>query len=215
MAEGWAQTVHTDEAIRGETYSLLARLFSAAPDADLLATLASAAGEPAGGPVGEAWSALGEAAGITGAGVADDEFHALFIGLGRGEVVPYASWYLTGFLMGRPLVSLRSRLAALGFERQPDVSEPEDHVAALFDVMAALAHPEQGEDLAVQQQFFAEYLAPWVERFMDDVQQSENAAFYAAAARLGQRFAVLEKQYLGLAEGAAAVAVPTTGSGES
>lgn len=215
MAEGGAQSADTGDTIRGETYGLLARLLSAAPDAELLATLVSATGDAAAGPVGEAWSGLGEAAAETDAEAADDEFHTLFIGLGRGEVVPYASWYLTGFLMGRPLVALRARLAALGFERQDGVSEPEDHVAALFDVMAALADPVDGEDLTVQRRFFEEFLAPWVERFMADVQQSQNASFYAAVARLGQRFAVLEKQYLGLAEGAAAVAAPATGSGES
>ncbi|MDZ7810735.1 MAG: molecular chaperone TorD family protein [Arhodomonas sp.] len=87
----------------------------------------------------------------------------------------------------------------LGFERQEGVSEPEDHIAALFDVMGALAAPDEGVDLGVQRGFFAEFLAPWVERFMGDVQGAPSADFYAAVARLGERFAVLEKQYLGLA----------------
>ncbi|WP_440995800.1 TorD/DmsD family molecular chaperone [Arhodomonas sp. SL1] len=189
----------TDDAIRGETYRLLARLFAPPPDRRLLDALVAARRPETTGPVAEAWANLGEAAGSAPVDVLDGEFQDLFIGLGRGEVVPYASWYLTGFLMGRPLVALRSRLGDLGFERQEGVSEPEDHIAALFDVMGTLAAPDEGADLGVQRGFFAEFLAPWVERFMGDVQGAPSADFYAAAARLGERFAVLEKQYLGLA----------------
>ena len=41
----------------------------------------------------------------------------LFIGLGRGELLPYGSSYLTGFLHERPLARLRADLGPLGIER--------------------------------------------------------------------------------------------------
>lgn len=216
MVESHPAPVDEESAgLRAETYALLARLFWSAPDEGLLHVLAPMAETVAAGPVGEAWSGLGAAARATDPADADREFHTLFIGLGRGEVVPYASWYLTGFLMGRPLVALRTRLSGLGFERRTGVTEPEDHVAALFDVMGGLAHPEQGDSLETQRAFFGEFVAPWTERFMADVQQSGNARLYAAVARLGERFIVLEKQYLGLAEGTATVSSPGAESGVS
>lgn len=194
-----------EERLRSRTYALLAELFARPPGPDLLnrlAMLAETAGE---GPVADAWRALGRAAGEVTSEAADDEYHALFIGLGRGEILPFGSWYLSGFLMGRPLVRLRSELAALGFEREPGVCEPEDHVAALFDVMAALADPDAGEPVTTQQRFFAEFLAPWIERFMGDVRNARSADLFRHVAALGERFVVLEKQYLGLAEGAAPI----------
>lgn len=216
MVETHAVPVDDEDAgLRAETYALLARLFWCAPEADLLQVLAAMAGAESAGPVGEAWRDLGAAAAATDPADADREFHTLFIGLGRGEVVPYASWYLTGFLMGRPLVALRSRLSALGFERQDGVTEPEDHVAALFDVMGGLAAPDGGDGLDTQRTFFGEFIAPWTERFMADVQQSDNVRFYAAVARLGERFIVLEKQYLGLAEGTATLSSLDAGTGVS
>ena len=43
------------------------------------------------------------------------EYNILFIGVGRGEVLPYASYYLTGFLHEKPLADLRAKCAALAF----------------------------------------------------------------------------------------------------
>lgn len=68
----------------------------------------------------------------------DDEFHELFVGLGRGIVVPYGSWHITGFLMEKPLSALRADLQRLGFERSEGVSESEDHIASLCQAMAEI-----------------------------------------------------------------------------
>lgn len=126
----------------------------------------------------------------------DDEYHALFIGLGRGELMPYASWYLTGYLMGRPLAQLRSSLLALGLERKPDVCEPEDHAAALCETMALLADPLQGIALSVQREFYDSHLAPWLGSFFHDMQQAPSARFYAAVGALGEAFGEVERRYL-------------------
>ncbi len=127
----------------------------------------------------------------------DDEYHRLFIGLGRGELVPYGSWYQTGFLMETPLAVLRRDLVALGFERQPGVREPEDHVAALCEVMYALAM-EPGMDLERQRDFFQAHIESWIERFCADLESAESAVFYRAVARLGMAFFDLERRYLAM-----------------
>ncbi|HYW76847.1 MAG TPA: molecular chaperone TorD family protein [Gammaproteobacteria bacterium] len=126
----------------------------------------------------------------------DDEYHALFIGLGRGELMPYGSWYLTGYLMGRPLAQLRSSLQALGLERQPHVCEPEDHAGALCETMALLADPVDGVPLSVQREFYDSYLAPWLGSFFRDMQQAPSARFYAAVGALGDAFGEVEQRYL-------------------
>jgi TorA maturation chaperone TorD len=127
-----------------------------------------------------------------------DEYHALFIGLGRGELVPYGSWYQTGFLMEKPLGLLRADLAELGFARSDDVHEPEDHVAALFEVMAMLIH--EGTDIDRQQRFFQAHIGNWAERFFDDLGNASSAVFYRSVARFGQAFLAMENRYLSLSE---------------
>ncbi len=143
---------------------------------------------------GVALQMLGLAAAQCGAAEIDDEFHALFIGLGRGELVPYGSWYLTGYLMEQPLAALRSDLARLGMVRSEGSREPEDHVAALLEVMAFLIESEDSRE--VQEQFFHSHIAPWMERFFNDLAAANNAVFYRAVARLGAAFLRLESAYL-------------------
>ena len=127
----------------------------------------------------------------------DDEFHDLFIGVGRGELIPYGSWYRTGFVMDKPLAVLRSDLAALGFERREDVSEPEDHAAALLETMALIAaSPEH--DFDVQRRFFDRHLAIWMPTFFADLQSADSARFYRAVGKFGERFMKFETQYLSI-----------------
>lgn len=146
-----------------------------------------------------AMSSLGLAAESSALSAIDDEFHQLFVGIGRGELVPFASWYLTGFLMEQPLSLLRDDLKILGYERDADVSEPEDHVAALCEVMAMIISESAGQAETVsetQSIFFEKHLAPWIERFFNDLSESKSAVFYRAVGRFGTAFIALEKQYL-------------------
>ncbi|MET0054159.1 MAG: molecular chaperone TorD family protein, partial [Candidatus Thiodiazotropha sp. 6PLUC10] len=126
----------------------------------------------------------------------DDEFHDLFIGMGRGELVPYGSWYQTGFLMERPLGRLRTDLNLLGFQRQDGVTEPEDHVAALCEVMAMLI--QESQSVQVQSQFYETHLASWLARFFTDLSEAKSAIFYRAVGRFGKAFIALEKRYLNM-----------------
>lgn len=184
-----------EEWLRSRVYGLLGRLFADIPAPEVIEPLAALDVEPSAGPLAEGWRDLGEAARASDAEALDVEYHALFIGLGRGEVMPFATWYMTGFLMGRPLVRLRQDLRALGLERESGVHEPEDHIAALFEAMALLSGPDGGS-FAAQREFFNAHLAGWVERFMQDLQGAPSARFYKAVGGFGERFMVLEKQYL-------------------
>ena len=172
-------------------YRLLASLLRDVPSADLLSSLAvleTGGGAPAGGT--DEWRMLGLAARSSRPDQVDDEFHELFIGLGRGELVPYGSWYLTGYLMEQPLSRLRDDLARLGFEREPDSREPEDHVAALLEVMSMLIESAEPHDR--QSDFFHAHIAPWMPRFFEDLEQARQAVFFKAVARVGLRFLELE-----------------------
>jgi TorA maturation chaperone TorD len=118
-------------------------------------------------------------------GASEREFFDLFIGLGRGEFLPYASFYLTGFLHERPLARLRADLARLGIERGENRSEPEDHIALLCEVMAGLAGGQFAADPGEQHVFFERHLQPWAGRFFADLAGTPSARFYRAVGAYG------------------------------
>jgi len=187
-----------EQQYRAGGYGLLASLFRSVPDQAILTQivdLKDAGNEPL-DELALAMSMLALAAKNISAESVDDEYHALFIGLGRGEMVPYGSWYLTGFLMEKPLSLLRDDLKVLGFQRDEGVKEPEDHVAALCEVMAMLVTEQHS--LAVQINFFETHIAPWFERFFADLSQAQSAVFYRAVGRFGKAFTDFEKQYLSM-----------------
>jgi TorA maturation chaperone TorD len=192
-----------NDRLRANLYGLLAALL-AGPPAD--ATLRLLAGIQAEadleGPLAACWQELRAEAACRTPGQLDEEFHLLFIGLGRGEVVPYGSWYLTGHLMDKPLALLRGDLANLGIERRPESRETEDHAAALCETMAliiGLGTPESRKD---QQYFYCRHIAPWMSRFFVDLQTAPSARFYGAVGRLGEAFLFTERLFFSLAPGA-------------
>ena len=113
------------------------------------------------------------------------EYFDLFIGLGRGELLPYGSYYLTGFLHERPLARLRADLKHLGIEKAQDQCEPEDHVAILCEIMSGLRRV-RSKRLRLRQKIFEKHIAPWVGRFFADLERSEQQTFTAALARLAE-----------------------------
>lgn len=189
-----------DAALRANTYSLLARLLRAVPESELLEVLASieSADKERQSGFGLSWHLLKLNAGRARPSELDDEFHDLFIGLGHGEVIPYASWYRTGYLMDKPLARLRHDLRQLGIERQQQVSEPEDHIAALCEAMAMLI--DNGSSLEAQQAFYRNHLHGWLARCFRDIEQAPSARFYKAVGQLGQHFVQLEQRYLDVSE---------------
>lgn len=191
-------TPAASDSLRARVYALLGNLLAAAPDAAMLEQLAGieAFDDKVRDTLARAWAELGAAARGASAASADDEFHDLFIGLGRGELLPYASWYRAGQLHEWPLAQLRSDLQIFGIERREDVKEPEDHVAALCQTMALLSDETAGVDHGRQQAFFSAHLAPWAREFFKDLEVAASADFYRAVAKLGRAFVDLEWRYL-------------------
>lgn len=145
-----------------------------------------------------AWALLRRAASDYSLEQIDDEYHQLFIGLGRGVVVPYGSWHLTGFLMEKPLGALRADLRKLGFERSEGVSESEDHIASLCQAMAAIIIAEE-IDFDTERTFFNKHISSWSDDFFRLLDEASCAGFYRAVGNLGKSFIEVEKQYLSMA----------------
>src|SRR5258706_9682532 len=148
------------DAARAQEYALLSVLLARAPDGALLERLASLRGDPS--PLGVVHAALAEAAERTNVERLEREYFDLFIGLGRGELLPYASYYLTGFLHERPLARVREDLDALGIERAGVSREPEDHIAILLEVMAGLARGDFEAEFSEQARFFERHLKAYL-----------------------------------------------------
>ena len=192
-----------EDRARAEHYALIARLFHAAPDAALMAALAQA-GRALGGEGGElprAWAALGAAAQAMPLAAVADEFDALFVSVGKPEVMCNGSWYLTGFLQEEPLAELRDDLAELGLGRRPGVTETEDHIAALAEVMRhlVLTGPDEA-GLARQRHFFGRHLAPWYAQFAGALAAAPGAGFYARVGGLLAAFMDIERQAFDMLE---------------
>lgn len=189
--------VTAEQQHRAGSWALLGRLFRACPEPELMQQLVSLAQESEGGDdLSVAMSLLGLAAGNASPDAVDDEFHALFVGLGRGELVPFGSWYLTGFLMETPLSHLRDDLRRLGYERDTGVHEPEDHIAALSEVMSLMI--ANNVALETQLLFFTTHIAPWAKTFFDDVKNAKTSVFYRAVGSFGKAFVDFENEYLNM-----------------
>jgi TorA maturation chaperone TorD len=182
---------------RAQEYALLATLLSCAPSAKLITQLAKLRGDAT--PLGIAHARLGEAASNATAAVVEREYFDLFIGLGRGELLPYASFYLTGFLNERPLSRLRHDLAALGIERVEDNLEPEDHAATLCEIMAGLAGRRFPASAEAQRDMFEKHVAPWMGRLFADMENATSANFYRSVGSLGRVFLEIEAEAFTLA----------------
>jgi TorA maturation chaperone TorD len=180
------------DLLRARHYDLLAVLLGRAPSQALLDRLAALPGD--GSPLGRLTADLARAAARTSEAEVEREFFKLFIGVGRGELLPFASYYLTGFLNERPLARVRGDLAALEIERDDGASEPEDHVAFLFETMAGLAAGRFSAGPGEERRFFERHLQPWAERFLADLERSDTARFYRAVGALGRAFVEIEAE---------------------
>jgi TorA maturation chaperone TorD len=184
------------DAARAQEYALLAALLARAPDAGLLKRLSELRGDAT--PLGLAHAALGQAAASTTVERVEREFFDLFIGLGRGELMPYGSYYLTGFLYERPLARLRGDLIALGIERVENQCEPEDHAAILCEIMSGLASGRLGAKPGADRDLFEKHLAPWLGRFFIDLERAKAADFYRRVGALGRVFMDIETEAFAL-----------------
>lgn len=184
------------DAARAQLYILLSRLVLTVPDEDLLAAVSRLEGDES--SLGAAINALAEAADMPRAEPVVREHFELFIGVGRGELLPYGSYYLTGFLYERPLVRARQDMRRLGIERAEGMSEPEDHIGFLMECMSGIIQRRFQSEPGEERQFFLRHLQPWAERFFADLEKAEAARFYRAVGRLGVEFIRIEREAFAL-----------------
>ncbi|MBL4815029.1 MAG: molecular chaperone TorD family protein [Shewanella sp.] len=178
--------VSENDQLRADIYQLLAALLRSQPSAELLQFLANLeldVDDPS--EMTKAWSALKLAANQFSSEQLEEEYFNIFYGVGSGEIMPYASWFMTGSLMDKPLAMLRQDLIQLGFEREENVKEPEDHVAALCEVMGVLLLEAPGYR---QLGFYQRHISSWIERFCTSLAATPSAAFYATVAQLAKSF---------------------------
>lgn len=179
---------------RANLYALIGRLFYDAPDSIFLAQLCSTEAEPTGNnaPLDRAWQSLRDACGSAYPVVVKQEYDSLFVGVGKSEVTPYTSHYVTGNSPDRHLVRLRERLDQLGLARRSAAFEVEDHVSGICDVMRMLV--ENGHPLSEQNLFFKEFVTPGVTRFCDAAASATSAVFYRCVAEFARAFLEVERQ---------------------
>ena len=186
--------IDDEDILRAELYSFLAALLRVEPQDNLLASVSQISGDDT--PIGKATGTLSYLAKEMDAATIRSEYVDLFIGVGRGELLPYCSYYLTGFLNEKPLANLRQDMASIGIARAENVKDPEDHIASLFDMMAGLIKGTYGRaySVAEQKSFFEKHIAPWAHLLMRDIEEAQHAVFYAPVGTMGRLFLEIESQ---------------------
>jgi len=187
-------SVAEEDVLRANTYSFLARMLARPLDATALEAAAALRGD--GSEFGSALGELGNAARSASVQSAEEEFRELFEAVGEPELTPYASFYLTGFLYEEPLARVRQDMEALGIAKAESVSEPEDHIASLFEVMYGIIVGAFGqpEPLSRQRAFFEEHIGSWADRFFADLEASPTSDFYGPVGKAGRIFLEIERQ---------------------
>lgn len=188
------QPIAPEDQVRASLYALLGNLLLQVPDQTTLDQLAALEGEA--GDVGSAIDTLSQIAKSMTPASIEREYNMLFIGVGRGEVLPYASYYLTGFLHEKPLADLRGKMRELGIQRKKGISEPEDHVGALCEMMAGMISGAFGQSMPLQTQkeFFNAHIAPWAAHCFSDLEKAESAVLYAPVGSLGRLLVGIEQE---------------------
>ncbi|WP_428925656.1 TorD/DmsD family molecular chaperone [Marinibacterium sp. SX1] len=182
-----------EDRLRADLYNFLGVLLANPADQGILDQAATLQGDES-TDLGRGIAGLARTARATGPKAVRREFNTLFIGLGRGELLPYASYYLTGFLNEKPLAALRQDMARNGLARSDTVFEPEDNIASLMEMMAAMIVGRFGPPagLEVQKTFFNRHIAPWAGHFFADLEAAKSAVFYAAVGTTGRAFMDIE-----------------------
>ncbi|MGR3825270.1 MAG: TorD/DmsD family molecular chaperone [Salipiger marinus] len=186
--------IDEEDRLRADLYNYLGVLLAQPPDQMLLDQTAGLQGSD--GAIGEAVGTLAKMARLTKPAAVTSEYNRLFIGLGRGELLPCASYYLTGFLNEKPLALLRQDMALRGLARAETVFEPEDNIASLMEMMGAMIVGRFGAPatLAQQKAFFNRHIGPWAGHFFTDLEGAKNSVFYAPVGRLGRAFMEIEAE---------------------
>lgn len=187
-------SVASEDRLRADLYNFLGLMLSGPPDQMLLDQCAGLSGDDS--PMGQAIAGLARVAKASKPAKVESEFNALFIGLGRGELLPYASYYLTGFLNEKPLATLRSDMAARAMTRAPNVYEPEDNIASLMEMMAGMIVGRFGQPATLDDQktFFNKHIGSWASLFFTDLEAAKNSILYASLGAVGREFMDIERE---------------------
>lgn len=182
-----------EDILRAHVYQLLAGFLAEPPDQARLRLAAEMSGDDS--ELGKAVQAFSRVAARTTEDQVAQEYQDLFIGIGRGELLPFGSYYLTGFLHEKPLAALRSDMERLGIARPDSVKEPEDHIAAVLDMMAGLITGAFGEpaDIALQKEFFDRHVGSWAKHFFRDLEAAKASTLYATLGTVGRVFMDIEE----------------------
>ncbi|NVO23918.1 TorD/DmsD family molecular chaperone [Donghicola mangrovi] len=188
-----------EDRLRAELYDFLAALLANPPSDGLLRQCAKLTGDDT--DLGQGVQTLATLASKSTAKSVEREFNTLFIGIGRGELLPYASYYMTGFLNEKPLAQLRRDMAEQQIRRAPNVYEPEDNIASLMEMMAGLIEGRFGAPASIgqQQTFFNRHIAPWAGPFFADLERAQNSVFYTPVGTVGRVFMQIESEAFRLA----------------
>jgi len=183
-----------EDRLRADLYNYLGLMLASPPDQMLLEQTAGLSGDDT--PLGQAITQLSRVAKRTKSASAEREFNALFIGLGRGELLPYASYYLTGFLNEKPLAALRKDMSVRGLSRAPNTFEPEDNIASLMEMMGAMIVGRFGAPATLEEQktFFNTHIGPWATHFFADLEGAKHSVLYASVAAVGRAFMEIEAE---------------------
>ncbi len=184
--------VSEEDVLRADMYDFLASLLRTEPSDELIDKVSRLGGDDT--VIGNACLTLAHLSKSIDNGLIRNEYVSLFIGVGRGEILPFASYYLTGFLNDKPLANLRSDMAKIGIGRVDGVKEPEDHIASLFDMMSGLIRGHFGEPSSVAEQanFFNKHIEPWGGLLMRDIEAAKSVVFYAPLGTIGKTFIEIE-----------------------
>ena len=185
--------INNEDQLRADMYSFLANLLRAEPSAELVNQLTKLESDES--PIGKSIKTLSKLASSLDLPTIRDEYVRIFIGVGRGEILPFASYYLTGFLKDKPLAKLRNDMKEIGIQLAENVKEPEDHIASLFDMMSGLILGKFSKKFSIgeQKDFFNKHLAPWVDLLMRDIESSRIAVFYSPIGTIGREFMEIER----------------------
>jgi TorA maturation chaperone TorD len=181
-----------EDILRADMYDFLASLLRTEPSDELIDKVSKLRGDDS--VIGAACLTLAHLAKNIDNGLIRNEFVSLFIGVGRGEILPFASYYLTGFLNDKPLANLRTDMAEIGIERVKGIKEPEDHIASLFDIMSGLIRGHYGRPSSISDQakFFKKHIEPWGGLLMRDIEAAKTVVFYAPLGTIGNAFIEIE-----------------------
>ena len=193
-ATAQAPAVTAEDRLRADLYNYLGVMLAHPADQMLLDQTAGLSGDDS--DLGQAINGLARVAKAMTPKKVQTEFNALFIGLGRGELLPYASYYLTGFLNEKPLAALRTDMSAQRISRAANVFEPEDNIASLMEMMGGMIVGRFGAPAsdAAQRSFFNKHIAPWAGHFFADLKAAKNSVLYAGVAEVGHVFMDIERE---------------------